>query len=46
MENVLPDIEDANVYINDIGAFSNDCDHHVKLTAHILWRLRENGFFH
>jgi hypothetical protein len=44
MENVLSDIEDANVYIDDVGAFSNDCDHHVKLIATILRRLRENGF--
>jgi hypothetical protein len=44
MENVLSDIEDANVYINDVGAFSNDWDHHVNLLATILWRLHENGF--
>jgi hypothetical protein len=44
MENVLSDIEDANVYINDVGAFSDDWDHHVKLIATILRRLRENGF--
>jgi hypothetical protein len=42
MENVLSDIEDANVYINDVGAFSNDWDHHVNLLATILWGLREN----
>jgi hypothetical protein len=36
MENVLSDIEDADVYINDVGAFSNDWDHHVKLIATIL----------
>jgi hypothetical protein len=35
MENLLSDIEDANVYINDVGAFSNDWDHHVKLVATI-----------
>jgi hypothetical protein len=28
MENVLSDIKDANVYIDDVGTFSNDCDHH------------------
>ncbi len=44
MENLLSDIEDANIYINDVGAFSNDWDHHVKLIATILRRLRENGF--
>jgi hypothetical protein len=42
MENVLSDIEDANVYIDDDGAFSDDWDHHVNLIATILWRLREN----
>jgi hypothetical protein len=44
MENVLSDIEDANIYINDVGAFSNDWDHHINLMATILRRLRENGF--
>jgi hypothetical protein len=44
MENVLSDIEDANVYIDDVVAFSNDWDHHVNLIATILRRLRENGF--
>jgi hypothetical protein len=41
MENVLSDIKDA---INDVGAFSNDWDHHVNLLATILWQLREHGF--
>jgi hypothetical protein len=44
MENVLSDIEDADVYFNDVGAFSNDWDPHVSLLATILRRLRENGF--
>jgi hypothetical protein len=44
MENVLSDIEDAYVYIDDVGAFSNDWDHHVKLIATILQRLHEYGF--
>jgi hypothetical protein len=44
MENVLSDIDNANVYINDVGAFSNDWDHHVNLLATILRQLRENGF--
>jgi hypothetical protein len=43
MENVLSDIEDANVYIDDIGAFSNDWDHHVYFLATILRQLHENG---
>jgi hypothetical protein len=36
MENVLSTIEDANVYIDDVGALSNDWDHHVNLIATIL----------
>jgi hypothetical protein len=44
MENVLSGIKDADVYIDVVGAFSNDGDHHVKLIATILQRLCENGF--
>jgi hypothetical protein len=44
MENVLSDIDDANVYIDDVGAFSNDWDHHVIMLATILRGLLENGF--
>jgi hypothetical protein len=44
MENVLSDIKDADVYIDDVGAFSDDWDHHVNLLATILRQLRENGF--
>ncbi len=44
MKNVLSGIEDADVYIDDVGAFADDQDHHVNLIANILWRLRENGF--
>jgi hypothetical protein len=44
MENVLSGIKDADVYINVVGAFSNDWDHHVSLIATILRGLRENGF--
>ncbi len=44
MENVLSDIEDADIYIDDVGDFSNDWDHHVNLLTTILGRLCENGF--
>jgi hypothetical protein len=41
MENVLSGIEDANEYIDDVGAFSKDWTHHINLLS---TRLRENGF--
>jgi hypothetical protein len=44
MENVLSDIDNAGVYINDVGAFSNDWDHYVNLFATILRQLHENDF--
>jgi hypothetical protein len=44
MENVLSDIEDTNVYMDDVGAFSSDWDHHVNLLAIIIRQLREHGF--
>ncbi len=44
MENVLSDIKDADVYIDDVGAFSNDWNRHVNSIATILRGLHENGF--
>ncbi len=44
MENVFSDIKDADVYIDDVGAFSRDWDHHINLLATILRQLRKNGF--
>jgi hypothetical protein len=44
IENVLSGIKDADNYIKDVGAFSDDQDHHVNLIASIIWRLHENGF--
>ncbi len=38
MENVLSGIKDADVYIDDVGAFSDNWDHHVNLIATILRR--------
>ncbi len=38
IENVLPGIKDADIYINDVGAFSDNWDHHVDLIATILQR--------
>jgi hypothetical protein len=36
MERILLGIEDADIYIDDIGAFSHDWDLHVQLLATIL----------
>jgi hypothetical protein len=44
MANVLSGIEDTDVYIDDVGALSNDWNHHVSLLVTILHPLRENGF--
>jgi hypothetical protein len=44
VENVLSEIKDSDVYINDVGAFSNDLDHHVNLIATILQQLHKHGF--
>jgi hypothetical protein len=37
MENVLSDIKDADIYIDAVGAFSNDWDYRINLLATILW---------
>ena len=44
MENVLRDIEDTEVYINEVGTFSTDWESHMKPIDEILRRLQENGF--
>jgi hypothetical protein len=44
MENVLSDVNDADVYIDDVGAFSNNWNHHVNLLSTILRCLHQNGF--
>jgi hypothetical protein len=44
MENFLQGIEDIDVYIDDIGAFSFDWTKHVDLLDVVLQRLRDNGF--
>jgi hypothetical protein len=44
MENVLSGIKDADICIDDIGAFSDNWDQNVNLIAIILQRLHANGF--
>ncbi len=39
MENIFRDVTDAEVYIDDIGAFSNSWKHHMALLHIILGKL-------
>jgi hypothetical protein len=43
MENIFHDVNDAEVYINDIGAFSNSWEEHMTLISKILTLLQDNG---
>jgi hypothetical protein len=36
MENVTSDVKDADIYIDDVGAFSNIWNHPINLLATIL----------
>jgi hypothetical protein len=44
MENIFRDVLDAEVYIDNIGAFSNNWEHRLQLLHTILTKLQENGF--
>jgi hypothetical protein len=44
MENIFQVAEDAEVYIDDIGAFSNSWEEHMALLSKILTLLQDNGF--
>jgi hypothetical protein len=44
MENIFQDDEDAEVYIDNIGAFSHSWDDHIALLCTILTKLQDNGF--
>ncbi len=39
MENVLSGIKDADIYIDDVGAFSDNWDHHLNLIATIFMEI-------
>jgi hypothetical protein len=44
MENIFQEVEDAEVYIDDIGGFSNSWEEHMALLCRILTLLQDNGF--
>ncbi len=44
MENVLSDFADADIYIDDVGAFSNNWNHHINLLSTILHHPCKNSF--
>ena len=44
MEDIFRHVRDADVYIDDVGAFSKKRDNHVQLLDHILGLLAEHGF--
>jgi hypothetical protein len=44
IENIFSDVEDAGVYVDDIGAFSNSWEEHMALLCRILSLLQDNGF--
>jgi hypothetical protein len=44
MEDISRDLDDAEVFIDNIGAFSNDWSEHIKLLKQVLDRLESNGF--
>jgi hypothetical protein len=44
MKNFFREVQDAEVYIDDIGAFSNSWEEHMALLSKILTLLQDNGF--
>ena len=44
MEQVLSSLENTEVYLDDIAAFSSDFDSHISLLEKILQCLQDNGF--
>ncbi|KAL7483283.1 hypothetical protein ACHAW6_008938 [Cyclotella cf. meneghiniana] len=43
-QSTMESINDAYIYIDDVGAFSQTGDHYIKLLSNILHHLHENGF--
>jgi transposase InsO family protein len=44
MDKLFHHLEECDVYIDDVGVFSNDYDEHIKSLDKILTILQDNGF--
>jgi len=44
MEHVLHDIPDCDVYLDDVGIFSNDWESHLQALDQVLQCLQDNNF--
>jgi len=44
MESLLRDIEECDVYIDDIGGFDSSWEKHLATLERVLQRLQDNGF--
>ena len=44
MENLFRDLDDVEIYIDDIGCFSSTFTKHIQTLDVILTRLEQNGF--
>ncbi len=44
MENIFRDVAEVEVYIDDIGIFSDSWDQHLAVLCIVLQKLQENGF--
>ncbi len=44
MENTLWDLDDTEVYINDVGCFSNSWSHYMQFLDEVLHQMQDNGF--
>ena len=44
MEEILRDIEEVEVYIDDVGCFDHSWQQRLRTLERVLTRLEENGF--